>query len=443
MKGREIVLLIFILVAGVLLTQTYRGNINWEWGWDDWNGSIFGPSHEFTAQESRTIEPPLPAEVAVDNRHGEVEIVPAADGRITVVLEKRARRRTEEEARAAAEGLHLTLDQQGSKLVLSTNRDEFRRGFNTVFRISVPEGLPVDVRNSYGPVKAVGTGRTKVDNTHGSVTLQDIRGPLTCQTSYEDVMVTDAAADCEVDCRNGAVTILRVKGTLRVSASYDRVRVEEAEGEVVINGSHADILGRRLGGPVRVETTYRDINLAEVGPATVVGHHSAIEVKGVRGDLDLSDTYGGAKVEDIQGGLVVHGRSLEVSGRGLSGPTLSISTTYRDVDLAGFSGKTEITIAHGDVSLRPERIAGGIEVKGEYSEIRLEWPAGAESPVEARARDGRVRWSLPVGPDLEQKNGFSLLKAFGRVEGRAGVILNTTHGDIIIEPARPPEKENI
>jgi len=436
MRAREVVLLIFIIAAGLLLTQTYKGNINWNWNWDDWQGPFFGLSHEATAQESQSVAAPLPEELVVVNSHGDVDIQASADGQMTVLLEKKAYRRSEDEAQKAAEQLHMTITRRGAKLVLSTNRDDFRRrNFVSNFRITVPEGLAVNVRNSYGLVKTVKTGRTTIDNSHGPVTASDIRGSLVSHNSYDDVAISDVAADCEVDCSHGEAAVVRVKGRVQVTDTYGSVRVEDAGGDVVMNGTHADIHGLKLPGTVKAETTYRDISLTEVGPATVIGHLSAIDIKGVKGSLDITDSYGQVKLADVQGGLAIHGPSVEVSGRSITAPEISISTSNQNVDLADFSGKTTVTTAHGSVTLRPAQVTGDITVKAEYSGITLIWPAGAKNPFEARTHNGEVRWNLSVKPDLDQKNGYSLVKAFGSEQGKPQVVLSTSYANITIEEA--------
>ena len=444
MKAREIALLIFIVCAGLVLTQSYKGRLNWSWDWGDWDAPFFGSSHEFAAQESKVIDAPLPEELIVDNSHGDVDIQAAADGRLTVILEKKAYRRNEAEARTAAEELRLTAERRGGNLVLSTNRDEFKKKrFVTNFRITVPEGLAVDVRTSYGLVRVSQTGKTSIENSHGGVTASDIRGALTSRNTYEDVSVSDVASDCEVECHHGAATVVRVKGRVQVKDTYGQLRVEEAGGDVSLDGSHTEIVGLKLAGAVKAETTYRDISLTDVGSATVVGHHSGVEVNGCRGNLDITDTYGRVKVQNIQGGLAVHGQSLEVFGRALTGPENSVSTTYQNIDLAGFSGRTTVTTSHGNVTLQPAVLAGDLEVKADYAGIRLLWPAGARYPFEARTNNGDIRWNLSVPPDLDQKNGSSLLKAFGAEQGKPRVVLNTSYANIIVEEQGPSGTDKI
>lgn len=441
MRAREVVLLIFIIGLGVLLTQTDRGNINWEWDWDNWDGPFWGASKEASAQESRTFEAPLPQELAVINTHGEVRVEPSADGRISVVLEKKAWRRTEEEAKEAVASLRLTVDQDGSRLALSTNAEDLpRKRFRTVFRIAAPEGLAVDIQNSYGLVRTVRTGRTTVVNSHGPVTAEDIRGPYSGRTSYEDLSVSDVAADCRAEVRHGALTVLRVKGLAVLSDTYGDLRVEDAAGDVTVTGSHAQVIGRRLAGTVKVETTYQDISLVEVGPATVVGHHSAVEVADAKGAVDITDSYGRVVLQRIQGGLKVNGRSLEISGRTITGPEISLTTSYRTIDLADFSGTTDITGAHSRIILAPSRIDAALQVRNEYGDVQFTWPAGVRNPFEARTRYGKVRWNLSEATDLNETNGQSLVKAFGRETGRPSVSLVTSYGDIIIEPPSAVQK---
>jgi len=444
MKAREIALLIVIILAGFLLTQSDKGRINWNWGgdWGDGDGWFFGRSYEFATQEAKTIDAPLPEEIAVVNSHGDVDVQPSADGTLTILLETKAWRRSEEQAREAARGVHLIADRQGSKLSLSTNRDTFRRKrFRTNWIIRLPEGRAVDIRNSYGLVKTEQTGRTTIVNSHGEVRAKSVKGAFDCRTSYDDVNASDLSDECRIECRHGAVTAVRVKGLVSVTASYGDVRVEEAGGDVTVSGIHLEVSARKVAGAVKAETTYRNISLADTGPAVLIGHHSAVDARDIRGDLSVNDVYGRVTARNIQGSLTVEGRSLEVIGRSVAGPKLTISTSYETVDLADFSGRTDITHSHGSVTLRPSQIAGDLTVKAEHSDIRLVWPAGAAHPFEAQTSHGSIRWNLETRPDTDTKNGFSLVKAFSREAGRPRVTLNTTYADISVEPAGPDAKE--
>ena len=60
MKFREVVLVVVLILAGLVVYQVQTGhwNLDFNWDWDDDFGFV---GREFTAEETRTIEAPLPA----------------------------------------------------------------------------------------------------------------------------------------------------------------------------------------------------------------------------------------------------------------------------------------------------------------------------------------------------------------------------------------------
>jgi hypothetical protein len=60
MRFREVFLVVVLIVAGLVLYQYKTGhwNFDWNWGWSEDFGFV---GKEVTAEETRTIEAPLPA----------------------------------------------------------------------------------------------------------------------------------------------------------------------------------------------------------------------------------------------------------------------------------------------------------------------------------------------------------------------------------------------
>ncbi|MGB7296249.1 MAG: hypothetical protein WBC70_11725, partial [Candidatus Aminicenantales bacterium] len=165
MKAKEITLLIFIIAVGVFAYHVQSGKIDITW--DDVFAFDF---NEYVYEETQVIEPPLPASLRVLNAHGRVDVQGVDTDRVTFTFTERIRRQNEEKAREVADELHPVITKDDSAITLTTNRKDFRRrNFETDFRITVPSGMPVEVTNSYGHVRADRVGETMVDNRHGEV----------------------------------------------------------------------------------------------------------------------------------------------------------------------------------------------------------------------------------------------------------------------------------
>jgi len=439
MKTKEFFLLILIIAAGVIFYHAETGrledlNPGWDWdpGWD-WGGLFSGWGHEYTFQESRELTPSPSAALEVVNSHGRVEVQGGATDKISITLVKRIWRGKEAEARGTAASLQLIVQDDGQRVLVTTNREEVkRRRFETEFTITVPQGLKVTVQNSYGLVKTVLTGETTVSNSHGEVVARDIRGKFSVQNSYENVDLAGLAADCFVRSRHAELLLRQAQGLVQVDHSYGSIHLEDIAGNVTVTAPHSEVTGLRLAGTVKVESSYELISLTETGGVQVDGHHSDIKLEAVRGDGDVTDSYGTVELLDVKGKVVVNGHNLGVVGRRLEGPEISVSSSYQDVELAEFTGKTTVTLRHAGLKLKPGLLAGDLRVQGEYCPIELTWPAGGRFPFDSQTRNSEIHWELATPPSFKSSNGLSVLKAFQEVTGKPLISLTTTYGDITV-----------
>ena len=183
----------------------------------------------------------------------------------------------------------------------------------------------------------------------------------------------------------------------------------------------------------RIENSYEKIALYEVGPTKIIGHHSKVEVHGAQGYLDIKDNYSKVEANNIRGNFLVEGKNLGVLGKTIIGQEISITSSYRNVNLSEFSGKTTISLSHGDIVLEPSPLTHPIEVKGKYSSIRFSWPLQGRYPFEAWAKNGDIKWGLPDELSLEEENGISIIKAFLQEKDKPSILLSTSYGTIRIE----------
>ncbi|HOW86347.1 MAG TPA: hypothetical protein P5119_10165 [Candidatus Aminicenantes bacterium] len=436
MKFKEVVLVIFLILAGLVLYEVKTGHWSFDWAWD-WDEGGFGPAgREVTAEETRTIAAPLPAVLEVENGHGWVEVRGADQDFAQLTFKKVVWRRNEAEAREIAGRIRYTMDTAAGKLRLATNREEFRRkNFETGFVLTVPRSMTVRVTNGYGTVRIEDVGEAAVTSRHGEVFVSGIDGPCALETSYEDVEARDIKGTCRIVNRNGDVRAVSITGDLTVRTSYARIRVEDAGGRADLYGPNSAVEALRVAGPVRVEASYEKVHVADVGPAGIFGHNMTVSAENVRGDLEVRTSYEAVKAAGIRGKLMVEAHNAAVEARDIEGPLVSIQTSYDNVTLAGFSGEASIVNRNGNVSLEPKLLKGPISVDNEHGSIVFLWPAGERARFEARARGGSIRWGLSAKPDVDETNGSAVLKAFSAEAAAPLVTLSTAYDDIRVEEA--------
>lgn len=177
MKFREVFLVAVLILAGLVVYQIQTGHWNLDFNWGD---DFAGFGREYTTEETRTIEAPLPSVIEIVNGHGWVEVRGGDQDTVQLTFKKVVWRRTEEEAKDVAGRLKYTLTTAADKLTLATNRDEFRKkNFETGFILTVPRAMAVHVANAYGVVRVEGVKEATVRNRHGELYASDIQGPCT------------------------------------------------------------------------------------------------------------------------------------------------------------------------------------------------------------------------------------------------------------------------
>lgn len=436
MKFKEVVLVAVLILAGLAIFQVKTGhwNFDWDWGWDE--GGLGLAGREVTAEETRTIDGPLPASIEIQNGHGWVEVHGADQDFAQLTFKKVVWRRDEDEAKDIAGRLRYTMTAAADRLLLATNRDEFRRkNFETGFVLTVPRSTVVKIVNAYGPVRIEGLKQAVVRNRHGEVRAAGVAGPCVLETSYDDLEAREIGGACDVVNSHGDVRAVAITGDLTVETSYARIRVEDAGGRADLRGSNTDVEALRVAGAVRIDTSYEKVRVVDVGPATVTGHNMAVTAESVRGDLDVQTSYEPVRVRGVSGKLTVEAHNAAVWADGVEGPGITVRTSYENVTLAGFAGESNVVNRNGNVSLEPRTLRSGITVDNEHGSILLLWPAGERARLEARARGGSVRWGLPDKPDVDETNGTAVVKAFSSEAGAPLVSLATAYDDIRVEPA--------
>jgi len=429
MKAKEIILLILIIAAGVTFYHAHTDKI-----YIDIDDHIFFDHEKFVYEEFQELEPPFPPLLQVINAHGDIEIQGTDEGKITVSFEKTIWRRNEEQAKEIADELKMTIDKDARQLTISTTRGEFRRrNFRTNFKISLPAGMDIEVNNSYGEVKTVKVGNTNIKNLHGKIIASDIVGELLIENSYKDIEVDNVQSDCQIEGKHADVFVNGVKGKTQIIHQYGKVRLENISQDVKIEGSHSGVYGKNLMGSVEVTTSYKKIALFDVGPTKIRARHSPVEIEGAREYVDIEDNYSKVKVDNLQGDLIVDGKNLGVYGKSIVGQKIYITSSYRNVELFEFSGKTTILLEHGEIVLDPSPLTHPIEVKGKYAGIKFYWPLREKYPFEAKAKNGDIKWRLPDEMSIQEEDHMSTVKAFLEEKEKPSIFLSTSYSTIRIE----------
>ncbi|MGQ9801142.1 MAG: DUF4097 family beta strand repeat-containing protein [Candidatus Saccharicenans sp.] len=425
MRAKEVLLLILIVVLGVGLH--YLDDLKLKI--DDWDLEFPFRGESYLYEEQLTE---APAEILeINNSQGSIQVEGSQRPDIAIIFEKRVWRKSEAEAREVADQIKLLTTRDGNRLVLTTNRNTFRRkNFSSSFKLLVPAETRIKIRNSHGLVRVAGTSQVDLENSHGRVDIIEISGSARVSNSYEKVSIMDVAGECHLETKHSSALLSRIEGPVTIDCAHQKLELFDLKNSLIIQSRHTLIKAVRIAGPTEITGSYELISLNEIGPAVVRGHHSPIEIDEARGDLNLETSYERIKLADIQGNLTVKSRSSRVQGTRISGQRLQIETSYEPVSLEDISGQLDLKLKHASLTLAPLSLDYPLIVSTEYGNITFYWPENQTARLEARSQGGRISWQLPFTPDENTSNGTALLRAFQSTSGRPEIKLEARYGNI-------------
>jgi len=390
LSGGDVVLLVFLLIAGTAATNLTKAfSSAWKserdrfrFDIEDWDFPDSRPTFEFTEEVSQPVGDNTALEVV--NKFGSVAVFAHSLPTIKVKLQERVRAEDEGRGREISNQLNVVIDRKDRGFSLSTNReslpDEWRRGLETHLSVWVPKSMAVTLSNEHGQVSLEGiSGNHFIKNAHGSVTIRNVDGSLRVENRHGPVNVSAITGDCriknrygsveveavggktEIENAHGPVDLRKLKGGANLSNSYGHIVCTDLEGGLAINAKHSEVRGQNIGGNVQVATAYQSIELENVlGSIDVKGQHGDITIRnsqlqikpivinaeysGVeiilpkesRFELDASSKYGKfvSGFEAVTLSESTAGKSLRVRGsNGTGGPSITIQTSYRTISL--------------------------------------------------------------------------------------------------------------
>ncbi|HXB55759.1 MAG TPA: hypothetical protein VN461_13305 [Vicinamibacteria bacterium] len=203
-------------------------------------------------------------------------------------------------------------------------------------------GLHATVAHGDLSVEGVG-GDLEVKGEHTGVTVSDVSGGASVQTSFEGVTLTHVGGDARVRAEHGRVKATGVKGALWAQASFGGVELVDIGGPAEVTVEHGGLQGRDLQKGARVKASGDDVDLEGFrGPLAVEADRASVHLipQGPLVDpISASTRHGGIHLE------VPAGSRFDLEARTHRGEI--------QVDVPGF------TTTHAAAGSLTGRLAGG------------------------------------------------------------------------------------
>jgi hypothetical protein len=163
-------------------------------------------------------------------------------------------------------------------------------GIQVDYFIKIPEGININIKNSYGDlyIKDI-NGKASINNYSGDTELQGISGELEVKSFYGDIEINKVGGKVDIDSYSGDAAIYNIEKDLKLKNQYGDIQVDLVKGSANINSYNGNVVVKNIQGKLSVDNKYGDITAEEV-----------------KKDIDIKGYNGGIKIEnsDVLGGNV-------------------------------------------------------------------------------------------------------------------------------------------
>ncbi len=347
---------------------------------------IFGHSYDYSVPECKSATGKT-ARVLIENLHGNVRLTGGDVSDVTVNGHKSVRALQERDADTANQQSPVEISTQGDQVIVRTNQDRITsdQRVSTDLEVSVPRAMAVEVH-----------GR------NGDIEINDLNGAVGVSSDDASVRLENIGGNVRLDLRKSElVRATNLKGAFEVEGDQGRdLELDNIAGEATIHGSYSgDVQLHNLSKPLHVQ-----------GPNTEL------------------------RVERLPG--QIHMDLGQLSGTNLIGPIHLSSSRSRDVELDQFTQSLDLTLDHGDITLRPIAIPlAKISARTRNGHVEIALPANAM--FEFKAVTNRGELENEFGPALktvsdeggEQRHGGSIAGTIGQ---GPSIVLQTDRGSITV-----------
>jgi hypothetical protein len=259
-----VVMVVFLIMLGLTASgiERMRGQINWNEinGDIDFDQSGFGAflGNTYTFSQELTQDFPANATLKVVSDRGGVDVVPWEENKIKVVVTKKVRADSQEEAAKTDQTTQATITVTGTEVTVNANISASNRPVQSDLQIFVPNKAAVNVSTRRGDVSVRDrVGNVKVTNSGGDISVENITGntELSIRPAKASVRALKVNGDVSVDGRIEDTTISDVTGSVTMTGDYfGDMNVSKVAKAVIFKSARTDLQFAKLDGDMTMQS---------------------------------------------------------------------------------------------------------------------------------------------------------------------------------------------
>jgi hypothetical protein len=368
---------------------------------------------EYSRSFDKTVPVQAGQRLILEHTLGNINVHTHANREVVIHADIRVSASSAAEAKSYADNIAILVEPSSTLLNVRTRYPERPGSFfgsrqisySVNYEITVPQNMPLQVRNSFGGITVAGSqADCDIKTSHGSLQFNDGRGAQRLENAFGSIQLAGNTGDVSVNNTNGSINVSAVKGALTLRDRFGGVHVSDVtkSAKIVNNNGRVELSG--AGAASEVDNSFGPVSVSNVkGDLTVNNQNGPLEVNNVSGSAILTNGFGPTAFSNVSGQVTLTTRNGPVTGRNAAG--LKLQTSFGPVDVGDIRGAVNIVAGNGSVNVT--NVGGDANIRNSFGLIHAE----------------------NVG-SLNATNNNSAVKASG-VRGNAAV--NTSFGAVLLD----------
>jgi hypothetical protein len=427
---------------------------------------------------SRRFEKVLDADpravFSLDNSFGDVTVKTWDQAKVSITADIRVDARNEKKAAEYGEKIQIEVTPSAERISVKTvyptrTGSGSRLSFSVDYTIVVPVRQAADLRNAFGDIGVTGvqgaltvsgkhggvdvlqcSSLMRLENEFGSIGFQDVGGKaIEVENTNGDIKGSDIRGGLKVRNRFGEVDLVKVQGDLAVRSANGDVRVEGCSGAAEIEDQFGSIRVSDCGGFVKIKSGNGSVDVKNVGGGEIVNSfgevvvfnttradlglkvadaNGDVTVKSVKGNANLSASFGRIDATDIGGDITASAQnsSVEINN---PGGKVDVEDTFGPVTVRDARSDVSIRNQNGSIECIAARAGGIINLKSTFGAVKLVLPGDASVSLRAETTFGSIDCDFPMKV-AESNNTTTVEGTLGA--GGSKISVSNQNGDVQI-----------
>lgn len=169
-------------------------------------------------------------ELKLTNNFGDIEIRPGKSNEIRLEAMATVQYRDETKAKNYVKNAIKIEEGEVTNIYIEDISNFANKDYNKAmvdFTVYIPEGITLDIKNSFGTIEIEGGGNIDARNSNGEINIKEAAGNIDARTSFGDIELRSVKGNVKAESSNGDVEIFEVNGNIDAKTSFGNVRLDE------------------------------------------------------------------------------------------------------------------------------------------------------------------------------------------------------------------------